>query len=163
MGNLNHHCGLNINNRIDSSAINWKQYPRGLVKWFSTISLEFSGISKSWLNIEWSIKCCLAWLYNSLQWITFSKAGNQSIVVGSNDGTIVACTPHNTLWKCRLVEVLKENERVSRNLLNITILSLFIIRCRCSDFTSRCNRSRAVRYILMDPRRSFKWHKFTAF
>ncbi|XP_066911049.1 uncharacterized protein [Clytia hemisphaerica] len=61
------------------------------------------------------------------------SVGNQSIIVGSNDGTIVACTPYNSLWKCRLYEVLKENERSSDISICITAMHVFRMQSATMD------------------------------
>lgn len=57
----------------------------------------------------------------------FFLAGNTSIVVGSSNGTMVAVTPYDILWKCRLSEVLKQEERVS---------SFFYYFRHCRSYTS---------------------------
>ena len=40
--------------------------------------------------------------------IDTDSVGNSSIVMGSSDGTLVAVTPYEVLWKCLLSQVLKQ-------------------------------------------------------
>ncbi|XP_057315677.1 uncharacterized protein LOC130656773 [Hydractinia symbiolongicarpus] len=62
--------------------------------------------------------------------VDVDSAGNTSIVVGSSDGTMVAVTPYDILWKCRLSEVLKQEERFSAN---SSISSMHVFRMQSAS------------------------------
>ena len=61
------------------------------------------------------------------------SAGNISIVMGSSDGTLVAVTPYEVLWKSRLSEVLKQEEQVSENSVSITSIHMYHMQSSSGD------------------------------
>jgi len=66
--------------------------------------------------------------------IDTDSVGNMSIVMGSSDGTLVAVTPYEVLWKCRLSEVLKQDEQPSENsVLSITAVHRYHMQNSTAD------------------------------
>lgn len=66
--------------------------------------------------------------------IDTDSVGNMSIVMGSSDGTLVAVTPYEVLWKCRLSEVLKQDEQTSENsMLSITAVHRYHMQNSTAD------------------------------
>lgn len=61
------------------------------------------------------------------------STGNMSIVMGSSDGTLVAVTPYEVLWKIRLSEVLKQDEQQSENSISITSIHRYCIQSSTGD------------------------------
>jgi len=61
------------------------------------------------------------------------SVGNMSIVMGSSDGTLVAVTPYDVLWKCRLSEVLKQDEQISENSISITSIHRYHMQSSSGD------------------------------
>jgi len=66
--------------------------------------------------------------------IDTDSVGNMSIVMGSSCGTVVAVTPYDVLWKCRLSEVLKQDEQAnSENRVSITAVHRYHLQSSTSD------------------------------